>query len=101
METAHERERNTYLTFGLGDEVFALDVGNVHEVLQAIPITRIPRTEAFMRGVINLRGRVLPVLDLRERFALPEAPTTSETCIVVLELELEEEALVIGAVVDS
>ena len=65
MSIQEVKDRSTYLTFGLGEETFALNVGNVREVLDLTGITRIPRTPDYLRGVINLRGGVVPVVDMR------------------------------------
>ena len=92
---------STYLTFGLGEETFSLDVKNVREVLDLSEITRVPRTPDFMRGVINLRGAVVPVVDMRIRFGLPVQEDTVDTCIIVVEVNLDGETTVIGALADS
>ncbi len=90
-----------YLTFTLGDEIFALDIGSVREILDETNITRIPRTPEFMRGVINLRGHAVPVVDLRLKFGMSKTVTTVNTCIIITELEIDNEAAVIGALADS
>ncbi len=90
-----------YLTFRLGEEVFALDVAKVREVLDLTPITQIPRTPEFMRGVINLRGGVVPVVDLRRGFGMAVAENTVNTCIIVVEVLLEHETVVIGVLADQ
>jgi len=90
-----------YLTFQLENETFGVDVHKVREVLDAISITRVPQTPDFMLGVINLRGSVVPVIDLRQRFGLAQAERTRDTCIVVLEVELDGELVVIGAQTDA
>lgn len=94
-------EVRPYLTFKLGDEVFALDVTGVREVLDFTAITKIPRTPEFMRGVINLRGSVVPVLDLRLAFNMPRTETTVNTCIIVVEIAVATERVVVGALADS
>lgn len=94
-------ETRQYLTFKLGNEVFATDVAKVREVLDLTTITSIPRTPAFMRGVINLRGSVVPVVDLRLCFDMSKTESTRNTCIVVVEVWLDNEAIVIGALADS
>jgi purine-binding chemotaxis protein CheW len=90
-----------YLTFKLGNEVFGIDVAKVREVLDFTTITEIPRTPDFMSGVINLRGSVVPVVDLRLCFQMSKTERTRNTCIVVVEVMLEGEATVIGALADS
>jgi purine-binding chemotaxis protein CheW len=90
-----------YLTFQLGDEVFGLDVSNVREILEFTTVTKVPKTPEFMRGVINLRGSVVPVLDMRLKFGLTITEKTVNTCVVVVEVDLDGERTVIGALVDS
>ncbi len=90
-----------YLTFILGDEVFALDVAQVREVLDLTTITKVPRAPEFMRGVINVRGSVVPVVDLRMKFGLPQAESTMNTRIIVMEIALDGETTVLGAIADS
>lgn len=90
-----------FITFKLGDELFALDVSHVREVLELPPITTVPTAPAYMRGVVNVRGKAVPVVDLRTKFALPRAADTTSSRIVVMELELDGEATVVGGVADS
>ena len=90
-----------YLTFGLGEEVFALETGSVREVIELVPVTRIPKTPPFMRGVINLRGHAVPVVDLRIKFDMPTAHDTVNTCIIIVDVEVEGENCYMGAIVDS
>lgn len=101
MSIATVTEAKQYLTFQLGEEVFALDVHKVREVLDFTSITKIPRTPEFMRGVINLRGSVVPVVDLRLSFGMAATQKTVNTCIIVVEVDLEGETAVIGALADS
>lgn len=90
-----------HLTFTLGKEVFALDIASVREVLELTPITKIPRTPDFMRGVINLRGHAVPVMDMRLKFGMPLAQVTVDTCIIIVEVQFEAERIVMGGLVDS
>ncbi len=90
-----------YLTFGLGEEVFALETGSVREVIELVPVTRIPKTPPFMRGVINLRGHAVPVVDLRVKFDMPRVADTVNTCIIIVDVEIEGENCYMGAIVDS
>ena len=90
-----------YLTFGLGEEVFALETGSVREVIELVPVTRIPKTPPFMRGVINLRGHAVPVVDLRVKLELPTVTDTVNTCIIIVDVEVEGESCFMGAIVDS
>lgn len=90
-----------YITFRLGDELFALDVARVREVLELSPITRVPTAPPYMRGVVSVRGKAIPVVDLRLRFGLPPAGETVNSRIVVMELLLDGEHVVIGGIADS
>ena len=97
MSAQAVEEVSTYLTFGLGEETFAINVINVREVLDITEITRIPRTPEYMKGVINLRGGVVPVVDMRLKYGLPATESTVDTCIIVTEMYLDDESIVIGA----
>ena len=101
MSVAEITETRQYLTFKLGQEVFAIEVAKVREVLDLTTITTIPRTPEFMAGVINLRGSVVPVVDLRLCFEMTKTESTRNTCIVVVEVVLENESTIIGALADS
>ena len=90
-----------YLTFGLGAEIFAVDVAKAKEVLDNINITKVPQTPSYMLGVINLRSSVVPVIDMRLKFGMAKAEQTVDTCIIVLEIDVEGESIVIGALADS
>ena len=92
---------HSYLTFRLDDELFATSVADVSEILELSKITKVPRAPHFMRGVINLRGTVLPVVDTRLKFGIEKAPDTVNTCILVLNLTIDGQQIVLGAVVDS
>lgn len=92
---------NQFLTFTLGREIFALDIGTVREVLELTSITKIPRTPGFMRGVINLRGHAVPVVDMRRKLGMSQGEDTVDTCIIIVEIEFDGELTVMGALVDS
>ena len=94
-------ERRTYLTFQLEDEIFAVDVQNVHEVLEFTTVTKIPGVPDFVRGIINLRGGVVPVVDLRLKFSMSETVKTQGTCVIVLDIGTGENKTMIGALADS
>lgn len=94
-------EVRQYLTFILEDELFAVDVIKVREVLDYTNITKIPRTPDYMRGVINLRGSVVPVLDLRLKFGMSKTENTINTCIIVMEVVTDTETIILGALADS
>ncbi len=101
MSVSGITETALYLTFILEDEVFAVDVSQVREVLDMTTISKVPRSPEFMRGVINVRGSVVPVMDLRTKFALPHAETTVNTRIVIMEINADNNKIVLGAVADS
>ena len=101
MSVTEITDTRQYLTFKLAEEVFAIDVSKVREVLDFTTITKIPRTPDFMSGVINLRGNVVPVVDLRLCFEMSKTEKTVNTCIVVMEMMLEGESTVVGALADS
>jgi purine-binding chemotaxis protein CheW len=90
-----------YLTFTLADEIFVVDVASVREILEITTITKVPQVPDFMRGVINLRGCVVPVIDLRLKFAMKETAQTVNTCIIVVEVMMDGENIVLGALADS
>lgn len=90
-----------FLTYKLGDEMFAVSVAQVREVLELAPITKVPTAPAYMRGVVNVRGTAIPVVDLRLKFGLPPAADTLHTRIVVLELKIDGEPCVLGGIADS
>ena len=90
-----------YLTFTLGSELFALDIGWVKEILDDKNITKIPRTPDFVRGVINVRGRAIPVVDLRLKFGMPATELATNTCVIIAEVEMQGEKVVMGALADA
>jgi purine-binding chemotaxis protein CheW len=90
-----------YLTFKLEDEVFALDISKVREVLDFTTITKVPKTPDFMRGVINLRGSVVPVVDLKLKFGMNRTEKMVNTCIIITEVTVDGETTVLGALADS
>ena len=98
---AEELEATQYLTFTLAEEVFAVDVARVREILEMPGITKVPQVPDFMRGVINLRGCVVPVIDLRLKFGMQETAQTVNTCIIVVEVVMDDENIVLGALADS
>lgn len=92
---------NSYLSFKLGDEEFAAHVGKVLNILEMTRITEVPKAPIYMKGVINLRGTVLPVIDTRIKFGMTPTEFTANTCIVVLDIQVDGESIQIGALVDS
>ena len=101
MGVAEVMETTQYLTFKLEEEIFALDISKVREVLDFTPITKVPRTPEFMRGVINLRGNVVPVVDMRLKFGMTKTENTVNTCIIIVEIHLDGETTVLGALADG
>jgi len=89
------------LTFRLGSEEYGLEIGRVHEIIGIRPITSVPKTPEYVRGVINLRGRVIPVIDLRKKFEMPAFEDTDRTCIIVVQVTASSGAAVMGLVVDE
>ena len=94
-------ETTQFLTFKLGDEVFALDISKVREVLDFTTVTKVPRTPEFMRGVINLRGSVVPVVDLRLKFGMTKTESSVNTCIIITEVTVDNDTTILGALADS
>lgn len=90
-----------YLSFTLGEEDFALEISKVREVLDYTNIIKVPRMPEYLRGVINLRGNVVPVVDLRLKLGMSATERTVNTCIVIIEIELEGKVVQMGALVDS
>jgi purine-binding chemotaxis protein CheW len=101
MAATSSPETTQYLTFKLGDEVFALDITKVREVLDFTTVTKVPRTPEFMRGVINLRGSVVPVVDLRLKFGMTKTESSVNTCIIITEVTVDSDTTVLGALADS
>ena len=102
MQTVTETKAKSgkYLTFALGPEEFGLEILKVREIIGYMEITAIPRTPAYVRGIINLRGKVIPVVDLRAKFSMTTEETTTETCIIVVETQHSQETFSTGIVVD-
>lgn len=101
MAQDEKSSRVQYLTFKMDQEIFALDVSIVREVLELSEITKVPRSPDYLLGVINVRGSVVPVADLRTRFGLPRIDSTVFSRIIVMELFLDGETTVMGALADS
>jgi purine-binding chemotaxis protein CheW len=90
-----------YLTFVLADEEFGIGILKIKEIIGMLPITPVPQTPPFVKGVINLRGKVIPVMDLRLRFEMPAIGYSERTCIIVVETAARGETVLVGIVVDS
>ena len=101
MATAGINETTQFLTFRLDEEIFALDITKVREVLDYTIVTKVPRTPDFMRGVINLRGSVVPVVDLRLKFGMSATESGVNTCIIITEVQVDNETIVLGALADA
>jgi purine-binding chemotaxis protein CheW len=90
-----------YLTFTLDEEEYGIGILKVKEIIGMMPITTVPRTPDFVKGVVNLRGKVIPVMDLRLKFDMGAIPYTERTCIIVVEIDSEDGTVLIGIVVDA
>jgi purine-binding chemotaxis protein CheW len=101
MAAEKQAGEGQYLTFKLGEEVYALEITKVREVLDFTKVTKVPKTPPFMKGVINLRGGVVPVVDLRLKFDMSETEKTVDTCIIIVEILMDDEQCLIGALADS
>lgn len=98
---AVETEIRQYLTFTLDGEQYAADVSRVQEVLELLPLTKLPRMPEYMKGVINIRGSVVPVVDLREKFGMAEVEETVDTSIIVMDVKDGEKRMTVGCLADS
>jgi purine-binding chemotaxis protein CheW len=90
-----------YLTFTLDDETYGIGILKVKEIIGMLPVTSVPRTPDFVKGVINLRGKVIPVTDLRLKFGMDAMAYTDRTCIIVVEIDTNDATVLIGIVVDA
>ena len=100
MSDSTDRE-GKYLTFTLANEDYGIGILKIKEIIGMMPITSVPRTPDFVKGVVNLRGKVIPVVDLRLKFGMPEIDYTERTCIIVVEISGQSGAIKIGIVVDA
>ncbi len=99
MENKHD---NQYLTFGIDGEMYAVPVGSVREVLEYIKPSKLPKTDDYMKGIINVRGTGIPLIDLRLKFGMSEIPVSTETAIIVMEIRTADGGQqVIGAIADE
>ncbi len=96
-----EETTKSFLSFKLGDEDFAIEVKKIMEILEVTKITKVPQAPDYLQGVVNLRGGVLPVIDAKIKFGMDPINFTVDTCILVLNININEENVVIGALVDS
>jgi len=101
MSNNKQHKINSYLTFKLGDETFAANVSKVLNILEMTKVTKVPKAPPYMKGVINLRGAVLPLVDTRIKFEMTPTEFTPNTCILVLDININGESVHVGALVDS
>jgi purine-binding chemotaxis protein CheW len=101
MSKVNNATAQSYLSFKVGEELFAANVSKVVEILEVTKITKVPKSPEYMRGVVNLRGSVLPVIDTRLKFGMASAVDTVDTCIMVLTIHMENESFILGALVDA
>jgi purine-binding chemotaxis protein CheW len=101
MSDNKQHKINSYLTFKLGEETFAANVSKVLNILEMTKVTKVPKAPPYMKGVINLRGAVLPLVDTRIKFEMSPTEFTPNTCILVLDININGESVHVGALVDS
>ena len=101
MQDTNTTDSCQYVTFSLGDELFGVEVTRTREILSLTPVTKVPQTPDYLLGVINLRGQVVPVVDMRLKLGLPAGPETADTCIIVVEVQIDGEPIVVGALADA
>lgn len=100
VNKAVQDREGKYLTFALANEEFGLEILKVREIIGIMEITAVPQTPEYVRGVINLRGQVIPVVDLRAKFGMEATETTDQTCIIVVEISQDDRKFNTGIVVD-
>ena len=96
----NKKQKNTFLSFSIHKETFAVSVKKVPEVLQKQYITKIPNTPEFIKGVINFRGNIIPAIEMRSKFGMPERPTDQKYVIIVFDLEIDTKKIMVGAIAD-
>ncbi|MGB7566552.1 MAG: chemotaxis protein CheW [Chitinivibrionales bacterium] len=96
-----EQLAGKYLTFKLAEEEYGLEILKVQEIIQMQAVTKVPRTPEYMRGVINLRGKVIPVVDLRRKFNMESSKDTDKTCIIVVQVTNGANKVVMGTIIDE
>ncbi len=99
--TEIQAKAGKYLTFRIAQEEYGVEILKVREIIGMMPITRVPKTPEFVRGVINLRGGVIPVVELRRKFGMDSTADTGETCVIVVEITKKNEPIQVGILVDS
>ncbi|MBI5376434.1 MAG: chemotaxis protein CheW [Candidatus Schekmanbacteria bacterium] len=98
VETNHPDKGGKFLTFFLGKEEYGIEILKVHEIIGMMPITPVPRTPKFVRGVINLRGRIIPVMELRQKFGMSSVEQTDESCIIVVQSDGVQTGIIVDRV---
>ncbi len=101
MEDNNAIYSQQFVTFSLGEELFGVEVSRTREILSLTPMTKVPQTPGYLLGVINLRGQVVPVVDMRLKLGLPAGVETEDTCIIVVEVQIDDEPIVVGALADA
>lgn len=101
LAVEHQADAMQVVMIGLGEEKFALDAGLVREIIDPVPVTRVAGARAFVPSVINVRGNVIPLADLRIRFGMPQLDNSADTRIVVIEIELDNEPVLVGVTADK
>jgi purine-binding chemotaxis protein CheW len=96
-----EQKAGKYLTFSLGSEEYGIAILKIKEIIGMMPVTSVPQVPDYVKGVVNLRGKVIPVIDLRRKFAMEDIEYTERTCIIVVEIQGQSGVVQIGTVVDS
>ena len=100
-DPAQAGREGKYLTFSLAGEKYGIGILKIKEIIEMMPITTVPQTPEFVKGVINLRDKVIPVIDLKLRFSMEKSEYTERTCIIVVDLKTQASDILIGVVVDS
>ena len=101
MEETNATSSQQYVTFSLGEELFGVEVSRAREILSLTPVTKVPQTPDYLLGVINLRGQVVPVVDMRLKLGLPAGDETEDTCIIVVDVLVDGETITVGALADA
>ena len=101
MDDMNRLSSQQYVTFSLGKELFGVEVTRTREILSLTPVTKVPQTPEYLLGVINLRGQVVPVIDMRLKLGMPAGKETEDTCIIVVEVQIDGEPIVVGALADA
>jgi purine-binding chemotaxis protein CheW len=101
IKKSQEAVQQQFLTFFLAKEEYAVNIQRVKEIIEYTTVTKVPKVPQWIRGVINLRGNVVPVVDLAVRFGLEQRPVTKTTCIVIVEVEQDSERAVMGVIADA